>query len=75
MTGRPRLYTPEEVLSSLRRFIETRGFPPTLEEFGEYLGVSPRTAGRYLEDLESRFLIQRWPGARGIKILEQGGEE
>jgi repressor LexA len=67
---RPRRYRDEEVLEILRTWIATRGTPPTVEELRKKLGVgSSRTALRYLQNLEAAGQIQRWSGARGMRIL------
>lgn len=70
--GRPRLRSPEEVLAALRRFERVLGYPPTTRELADLLGVgSPTTASRYLQDLERRGLVQRWPGARGVRVVKK----
>ena len=67
--GRKRLVQPEEVLRTIRNWIVHNGMPPTLEELQEELGVgSKRTVARYLEELEEAGEIQRWSGARGIRM-------
>jgi repressor LexA len=67
---RPRRYNDEEVLETLRTWIATRGTPPTVEELRRELGVgSSRTALTYLRNLEDSGRIQRWSGARGMRIL------
>jgi repressor LexA len=57
------------VLAALRELQLAAGQPPTIEELRVRLGVgSTRTVLRYLQELEAERLIERWPGARGIKI-------
>ena len=59
----------EEVLATINGFIIEHGFPPTIEELRKILGVgSSRTVLRYLKLLEADGLIERWPGARGIRL-------
>lgn len=44
--------------------------PPTIDELRQALGVgSTRTILRYLQALEAAGAIQRWEGARGIRLL------
>lgn len=52
--------------------------PPTIEELQRELGVgSSRTVLRYLRALEEAGDIERWPGARGIRLrwMRPGGIE
>lgn len=59
----------EAVLWALQRFQVDNGHPPTIEELRAALGVgSTRTALRYLQELQDAGLIDRWSGARGIKL-------
>lgn len=71
--GRPRLRSPREVLTALRRFEKVVGYPPTVRELANLLGVGSHiTASRYLKDLEERGWITRWPGARGVRVTKKG---
>lgn len=46
-----------------------RGHPPTVEELRSALKLgSTRTAFRYLQELENEGLIERWSGARGMRV-------
>ena len=48
-----------------------RGMAPTIEELRQALGVgSTNTVLRCLRELEDDGYIERWPGARGIKLLK-----
>lgn len=68
--SRPKLKTNSEVLSVLCELIDKHGMPPTVAEMRKELKVgSNRTAQRYLEALEKEGLIERWRGARGIRLL------
>src|SRR6185436_15586641 len=61
----------EQVLSAIRRAILHDGRPPTVEELRRMLKVgSTRTVLRYLRWLEGEGEIERWPGARGLKLLK-----
>jgi repressor LexA len=67
--GRKPLLTKEKIRSMLQRWIVERGMPPTVEELRGALHVgSTRTVHRYLRALEEDGDIERWPGARGIRL-------
>ena len=62
--------SPSEVLGGIQWYIAKKGMPPTVAELRDYFGVgSTRTITRYLKVLEEMKWIRRWPGARGIAIL------
>lgn len=47
-----------------------QGWPPTVRELAEHLGVSsPATVHKLLKQLESKGHIMRGPGARAIRII------
>lgn len=57
------------VLRALNQLHVERGHPPTIEELREALGLgSTRTVLRYLQELEDDGEIERWSGARGIRL-------
>lgn len=67
---RARSCSDTDVLSAIERWIVAHGLPPTIEELRKVLGVgSTRTVLRYLETLEEAGQIERWPGARGLRLL------
>lgn len=67
--GRKPLFTKQRVLSVIRSWIVHRGMPPTIEELRQELGAgSKRTVLRYLDQLEQDGLIERWSGARGMRL-------
>ena len=67
--SRPKLLTKEQVVDTLNRWFIRNGVPPTIEELRRLLGVgSTRTVLRYLRLLEEQGLIERWTGARGLKL-------
>jgi len=67
--ARPRLVTKEQVLDALSRWFIRNSVPPTVEELRRVLGVgSTRTVLRYLEALEEEGYIERWSGARGMRM-------
>lgn len=60
-----------QVIRAINDWIVERGLPPTVEELRTVLKLgSKRTVQRYLAWLERDGDIQRWPGARGIKLLK-----
>ncbi len=68
--GRKKSHTKEEVLEAIHRWLVERGVAPTIEELRKSLRLgSTRTVLRYLEWLEDEGDIERWPGARGLKLL------
>lgn len=68
--GRNKTLTKEDVLRAIRDWFVEHGMPPTVEELRQSLQLgSTRTVFRYLEWLEEEGDIERWPGARGLKLL------
>lgn len=71
--GRKRQLDKEQVLGAINDWLVEHGVPPTVEELRTRLNVgSTRTISRYLQWLEEDGDIERWPGARGIKLLRGG---
>lgn len=57
------------VLRALNQLQVERGHPPTIEELRIALDLgSTRTVLRYLQELEDEGEIERWSGARGIRL-------
>jgi repressor LexA len=68
--GRQKLLNKEEVLAATHRWVVGHGVPPTVEELRKVLQVgSKRTVLRYLSWLEEDGDIERWSGARGLKLV------
>ncbi len=68
--GRKRQLNKEQVLGAIHDWLVEHGVPPTIEELRAKLKVgSTRTIVRYLQWLEEDGDIERWPGARGLKLL------
>lgn len=61
-----------EVLATIRQFIESNGYPPTIREIGLRLGIaSPNGVVCHLSQLEAKGAISRDPlVARGIRFLK-----
>jgi repressor LexA len=69
--GKAKLLSKEQVLSTISRWMVQHGMPPTVEELRRALKVgSSRTVLRYLRWLEEEGDIERWPGARGFRLLK-----
>lgn len=67
--GRKPLLTKGQIRGMLQQWIVERGMSPTVEELRRALHVgSTRTVLRYLRALEEDGDIERWPGARGIRL-------
>ena len=62
------------VAEAIARLLAETGQPPTIEELREALDVgSTRTVLRYLLELEEAGVIERWAGARGLRLIRQPG--
>jgi repressor LexA len=60
----------QEVFDYVKRYVEERGFPPSIREVCKAAGFSsPRAGQKYLEALEEQGYIQRENKPRGIKLL------
>ncbi len=61
----------EEILTYLRDYTETNGYPPTIREIGEAIGVnSTSQVTYYLEKLEKAGYIVRDPDvSRGLRLV------
>jgi repressor LexA len=69
--ARPKLATKEQVIDALSRWFIRNSVPPTVEELRRLLGVgSTRTVLRYLDALKEEGYIDRWSGARGLRMLK-----
>jgi repressor LexA len=67
--ARPKLVTKEQVVDALSRWFIRNSVPPTVEELRRLLGVgSTRTVLRYLDALKEEGYIERWSGARGLRM-------
>lgn len=63
----------EEVLNLIVQEIEANGFPPTVREIRDLIGVnSIRGASVHLDALEKKGFIRRLTKARGIQVLRRG---
>ena len=68
--------TQRRVLREVRDFIVDRGFPPTAQELGAILAVSPATAHEQVSQLVRKGFIRREARkARGLTVLREPDEE
>ncbi len=67
----------QELLNSIRQFVETHGFAPTISEIQIQLGLrSPASVHHLLSELEKDGCIRRIPNARrGIELVSQTANE
>jgi repressor LexA len=69
--ARNQVFTKQQVLMAIQRWIVENGMAPTIEELRSALDAgSTRTVLRYLRQLEVDGDIQRWHGARGLRVLK-----
>lgn len=74
--GRPKVIDRKQMLRAISYEIVRRGMAPTIEELRKALGVgSTNTVLRHLRELEEEGHIERWPGARGIRLIKGAGGE
>ncbi len=64
-----------KALKAIREFIARRGFPPTMKELGERLGVSAASAHQLVRQLQRKGFVRHQPGkARSLSIVREPGE-
>src|SRR5512146_481734 len=67
----------EQTLEFIRRSIEERGYPPTLREIGEYMGIrSTNGVNDHLRALERKGYLRREDmKSRALRVVEQPAEK
>ena len=61
-------------LAAIRSCIGRRGFPPTIKELGEELGIAPASAHELVTQLVRKDYLRRDSGkARSLEILKARG--
>jgi repressor LexA len=67
----------QEILGFLRNFIAQNGYPPSVREIGEAVGLSSSsTVHSHLNALENKGFIRRDPSsARALTVIEHGGQK
>jgi len=59
-------------LNAIRSFIAKRGFPPTMQELGDILGIAAASAHEQVSQLVQKGYVRREPRkARSLEILEE----
>lgn len=67
--SRSKSFTKEQFLTAIASFIAKHGMPPTIAELKKKLNIgSNRTVLRYLAWLEEEGDVERWSGARGLRL-------
>ena len=62
----------ERALAAIQQLSSRHGFPPTVKELGEELGIAPASAHELMTGLERKGYLRRSPGkARSLEILRQ----
>lgn len=63
-------------LAAIRAYLARRGFPPTVQELGESLGIAPASAHEQVNQLVRKGYLRRDPGkARSIEVLKEPESE
>jgi repressor LexA len=63
-----------QVFDLLQHFIAAQGYPPSIRELAQALGISHSAAHGYLETLERKGFVRRDPArSRAIELLPIGG--
>jgi repressor LexA len=65
-----------EVLGFVESFVKDNGYPPTLDEIRESVGLCSKShVGYYLNALELEGLVERQPRTpRGLRLIGSSGE-
>lgn len=59
-------------LRAIRKFVDQRGFPPTVAELGETLGITSASAHDQISQLVKKGFLKRESGkARGLTIVQE----
>lgn len=76
MADRIRKLTPvqRDVLRAIARLTDAQGWPPTVRELADAVGITVSTAHWHLVNLESGGWLRRRHGSpRAIAVIERGG--
>lgn len=74
-TQRPLTRRQNEVVCFVRRFVRSRGFPPTLREIADELGVNHTAVAGHLLAAERKGVLRRsGRTARGLTLTPDGGK-
>jgi repressor LexA len=66
----------ERALATIRQFSSRHGFPPTVKELGQELGIAPASAHELMTGLQRKGYLRRSPGkARSLEVLRRPGPD
>lgn len=69
--GRHSLYTPAELATWVRLFIQDNGYAPIAPEMAAAFGISKSCARRYMLLLQDYGYIRRGKGLRSIEVVSE----
>lgn len=62
-----------QILNVVRTLIDQRGYPPSIQEIGDYVGLAKSTVFKHLAALERKGLIKVDHGkARAFQVVASG---
>ena len=62
----------KEILTFVRNFLASHGFPPTIREIGTYFHIAPASVLGHLHALEVKGFIRRIPAKpRCLEVLKE----
>ncbi len=60
--------------AAIRSYLARRGFPPTIKELGEALGIASASAHELVKQLVRKSYLRRAPGkARSLEVIKRRG--
>ncbi|MDU0329244.1 LexA repressor [Paenibacillus sp. 3LSP] len=70
-TNKPLTLRQSEALQFIESFVASNGYPPTVREIGENLGLlSSSTAFNLLEQLVKKGYVSKGPGPRMLRVIK-----
>lgn len=71
MANKPLSRRQAEALQFIKSFVAANGYPPTVREIGENLGLqSSSTAFNLLEQLVKKGYVSKGPGPRMLRVIK-----
>lgn len=71
MTSKPLTKRQAEALQFIKSFVTSHGYPPTVREIGENLGLlSSSTAFNLLDQLVKKGYVSKGPGPRMLRVIK-----
>lgn len=72
MTSKSLTKRQSEALQFIKSFVASNGYPPTVREIGEKLGLqSSSTAFNLLEQLVKKGYVSKGPGPRMLRVIKK----